>query len=80
MSHSLLSIEKHPWVFLAQLFNWLICGTGMLLAPILQLAIFALSSALDSEGVPIPAKVDSKSIPDIEILPVGLFPLQFHLF
>ncbi|KXN89709.1 Oxygen-dependent choline dehydrogenase [Leucoagaricus sp. SymC.cos] len=71
MDHSLISIEKRPWVFFTHLFYWLVWGTGMLLAPVLQLAIFVSSSALDPEGRPVKErKVDQDIIPDIEILPI----------
>lgn len=68
MNHSLLLLETRPWIFFIELFRWLIWGTGMLLAPVVQLAIFASSSALlnpSKEG-----KGDGNTIPDIEILPV----------
>ncbi|KAJ3570890.1 hypothetical protein NP233_g4110 [Leucocoprinus birnbaumii] len=72
MSHSLVSLETRPWIFIIELFKWLIWGTGMLLAPVLQLAVFASSSQLDPEGRPILAKQNSiDEIPDIEIMPMA---------
>ncbi|KAF9448446.1 GMC oxidoreductase [Macrolepiota fuliginosa MF-IS2] len=72
MSQSLVSLQKRPWVFLIELIYWLIWGTGMLLAPVLQLAIFASSPLLDIQGNPIPEKMaESKDIPDIEIMPMA---------
>lgn len=74
MSHSLVALQKRPWIFFLELIYWLIWGTGMLLAPVLQLAIFASSSLLDKQGYPIQEKMaDSQDIPDIEIMPVS-FP------
>lgn len=75
MGESLLSIEKQPWVFFIELFKWFIWGTGMLLAPVLQLAIFVFSSQLDDKGYPIPNKeLNHKDVPDIEIMPVSQGP------
>ncbi|KXN89708.1 L-sorbose 1-dehydrogenase [Leucoagaricus sp. SymC.cos] len=72
MSHSLVSLEKRPWVFLIELFKWLVWGTGMLLAPVLQLAIFASSSSLDHSGRPLQKNdLDSDELPDIEIMPMA---------
>ncbi|KAF5348763.1 hypothetical protein D9756_009729 [Leucocoprinus leucothites] len=72
MSHSLVSLETRPWIFLVELIKWLIWGTGMLLAPVLQLAVFASSSLLDDEGRPIPGKQgNSDEIPDVEIMPMA---------
>lgn len=69
-----MALEKRPWVFLIELFRYLLFGTGMLLAPVVQLAIFASSLLLDARGMPITK--DNKSaerdtLPDLEILPVS---------
>lgn len=79
MSHSLVSLQKRPWIFFIELFRWLIWGTGMLLAPVLQLAIFASSTLLDTQGYPIQGKeLDPKAIPDVEIMPVSPSHLAIH--
>ena len=68
-------LEKRPWVFLIELFRYLLFGTGLLLAPVCQLAIFACSFLLDARGMPIKGKsVNRDALPDIEILPVSLPP------
>lgn len=74
MGDSLLAIEKRPWVFLIELFRYLLFGTGMLLAPVLQLAIFASSLLLDARGMPIvnEKSAERDTLPDLEILPVSL--------
>jgi choline dehydrogenase len=75
MSHSLLVLEKRPWVFLIELFKYLLFGTGMLLAPVLQLAIFTSSKFLDGRGEP--SKTDKArrdELPDLEIMPVSTVP------
>ena len=72
MGDSLLSLEKRPWVFFIELFKYLLWGTGLLLAPVLQLAIFTHSKLLDERGVPSkPEKAFDEPLPDIEIMPVS---------
>ncbi len=81
MSDSLLSLEKRPWVFFIELIRYLIWGTGLLLVPVLQLAVFTHSRLLDSTGTPSKLeKASSETLPDIEIMPVCV-PLShiFHL-
>lgn len=71
MQDSLVSLQARPWRFFVELFRYLIWGTGLLLAPVVQLAIFSNSNLLDETGTP--AKLDkvfTESLPDIEILPV----------
>ena len=72
MEDSLLVLEKRPWVFLIELFRYLLFGTGLLLAPVVQLAIFASSLLLDARGRPIINEESSArdTLPDLEILPV----------
>ena len=67
-------LEKRPWTFLIELFRYLLFGTGMLLAPVLQLAIFASSLLLDARGMPIvnEKSAERDTLPDLEILPVSL--------
>lgn len=74
MDHSLVSVEKSPWLFLTHLFYWLIWGTGMFLAPVLQLAVFFSSSMLNSEGLPTETKpLDPDTLPDIELIPMAYY-------
>ena len=74
MGDSLVVLEKRPWVFLIELFRYLLFGTGMLLAPVLELAIFASSLLLDARGMPITndKSAERDTLPDLEILPVSL--------
>ncbi|KAH7918641.1 alcohol oxidase [Leucogyrophana mollusca] len=72
MAHSLLALERRPWIFILELFRYLILGKGMLLAPVLQLAIFASTTLLGQRGEPSEKqRVDSDTIPDIEIMPMS---------
>ncbi|KAI0321514.1 alcohol oxidase [Amylostereum chailletii] len=72
MKESLLALEKRPWVFIIELFRYLLFGTGLLLAPVLQMAIFTSSAFLDSNGLPTQMeKVDDKTLPDVEIMPMA---------
>ncbi|KAJ3780366.1 alcohol oxidase [Lentinula aff. detonsa] len=72
MSHSLLSLQKRPWRFFIELFKYLLFGTGMLLAPVLQMALFASSTLLDSGGLPkSPVENKPNVLPDIEIMPMA---------
>lgn len=71
MSESLLVLERRPWVFFIELFKYIIFGTGLLLAPVVQLVIFASTLLLDDRGLPSTSKViDENTVPDIEIMPV----------
>lgn len=69
MAHSLVALEKRPWIFFIELFRYLFYGTGMLLAPVLQLAIFASTLLLDHQGLP--QKGNADVLPDIEIMPMA---------
>ncbi|EJF56945.1 alcohol oxidase [Dichomitus squalens LYAD-421 SS1] len=72
MSDSLLSIEKRPWVFFLELIRYLLWGTGLLLVPVLQLAIFTHSKLLDNRGIPSKTeKAFDEKLPDIEIMPMA---------
>jgi hypothetical protein len=74
MAHSLVVIEKRPWVFFIELFRYLFFGTGMLLAPVMQLAIFVSTLLLGSEGLPQKGQaIDKDILPDIEIMPASVF-------
>ena len=72
MGDSLVALERRPWLFLIELFRYLLFGTGMLLAPVVQLAIFASSLLLDARGMPIKnMAAERDTLPDLEILPVS---------
>jgi len=59
-------------MFFIELFRYLFYGTGMLLAPVLQLAIFASTLLLDQQGLPQKGqKKDEDVLPDIEIMTVS---------
>lgn len=73
MRHSLLCLEKRPWIFIIELIRYLFWGTGLLLALVLQTAIFAVTSHLDDRGRPIKNKpLEKDTLSDIEIMPVRL--------
>lgn len=72
MKDSFVSLEKRIWVFFVEFFRYLLFGTGMLLAPVVQLAIFTSSHFLDARGVPSKTRLaEPHSVPDIEIMPVS---------
>ncbi|KAF8552441.1 alcohol oxidase [Imleria badia] len=72
MRHSLLCLEKRPWIFVFELIRYLFWGTGLLLALVLQTAIFAATSHLDDGGRPIKNKaLEKDTLPDIEIMPMA---------
>ncbi|THH13247.1 hypothetical protein EW146_g6943 [Bondarzewia mesenterica] len=72
MKESLVSLERWPWVFLIELIRYLRFGTGLLLAPVIQLAIFTSSSFLDATGMPSQTRrAEPNSLPDIEIEPMA---------
>ncbi|KAH9895792.1 alcohol oxidase [Cubamyces lactineus] len=72
MWDSLLSLEKRPWRFIIELVRYLIWGTGLLLVPVLQLAIFTHSKLLDARGLPTKTeKAFDEKLPDIEIMPMA---------
>ncbi|KIJ33856.1 GMC oxidoreductase [Sphaerobolus stellatus SS14] len=74
MGESLLAIEKRPWVFIIELFRYLLFGTGLLLAPVLQLAIFASSLLLNEKGMPSKIEIAGpETLPDVEIMPMAYF-------
>lgn len=67
-----MALQRRPWVFLIELVRYLLFGTGMLLAPVVQLAIFASSLLLDARGMPIEdMSAEKDTLPDLEILPVS---------
>lgn len=76
MGDSLTALQMRPWVFLIELIRYLLFGTGMLLAPIVQLAIFASSLLLDGRGMPVKdTSANEDTLPDLEILPVSYYRL-----
>lgn len=70
MTHSLVSLQKRPWIFIIELFKYLLFRTGMLLAPVVQIVVFASSLLLNEKGLPESADIPSNTLPDIEIMPV----------
>ncbi|KIK55976.1 hypothetical protein GYMLUDRAFT_263894 [Collybiopsis luxurians FD-317 M1] len=71
MSHSLVCLQKRPWVFFVEVFKYLFFGTGMLLAPVVQIVVFASSLLLSEEGMPKQTDVKKDTLPDIEIMPMA---------
>ncbi|KAG7096006.1 hypothetical protein E1B28_006688 [Marasmius oreades] len=72
MRHSLVCLQRRPWIFIIELIRYLIWGTGLLLVPVLQTAIFASTSHLDSRGAPIKTKLPERdTLPDVEIMPMA---------
>jgi len=72
LHESLLRIRHQPLYFIVQFFQYLLFGTGALLAPVVQMAIFACTALLDVRGVPSNEKPpDMNMIPDIEIMPLA---------
>lgn len=73
MKDSLVSLQRRPYIFLIEFFRYLLFGTGMLLAPVLQLAVFASSLLLDERGQPSRTELAKPdTLPDIEIMPVSV--------
>ncbi|GJJ10620.1 hypothetical protein Clacol_004847 [Clathrus columnatus] len=77
MWDSLTQIELRPWVILKHLFLYLFFGTGIFLAPVLELAIFLQSRLLDETYRLGPFKREDldaslpENRPDIEIMPIS---------
>ncbi|KAI0739507.1 alcohol oxidase [Daedaleopsis nitida] len=72
MRDSLLSLQTRPWVFFIEFIRYLLYGTGLLLVPVLQLAIFTHSKLLDEKGAPTKTeKAFEEKLPDIEIMPMA---------
>ncbi|KAL4068905.1 GMC oxidoreductase [Scleroderma yunnanense] len=69
---SLLRIRHQPLYFIMQFIEYLLYGTGVLLAPVVQMGIFACTALLDVRGVPSTEKhPDKHTVPDIEIMPLA---------
>lgn len=67
-----MRIRHQPLYFIVQFFQYLLFGTGALLAPVVQMAIFACTALLDVHGVPSNEKPpDVNTVPDIEIMPLA---------
>lgn len=71
MQDSLLALRTQPLKFIIELLKYLIWGTGWLLGPVLQLAIFCHTKMLDDTGRPTRIEKVSETLPDIEIMPVS---------
>lgn len=69
---SLLRIQHQLLYLILQILQYLFFGTGALLAPVLQMAIFVSTTLLDERGVPSKQKApDHTTIPDIEVMPLA---------
>jgi len=67
-----MRVSRQPLYFIVEFFRYLLFGTGALLAPVVQMAIFASTALLDIHGVPLKERQpDRDTVPDIEILPVA---------
>ncbi|KAF9067311.1 alcohol oxidase [Rhodocollybia butyracea] len=71
MAHSFVSLQRRPWIFIIELFKYLFFGTGMLLAPVVQIVLFASSLLLDEKGLPKSTEIRQDILPDIEIMPMA---------
>lgn len=72
---SIYVLQARPWIFLKELFIYLIWGTGLLMLPLTPLAIFMNSRLLNEQGVPAKSSevwTETEKLPDFEIMPVCL--------
>ncbi|KIO06770.1 GMC oxidoreductase [Pisolithus tinctorius Marx 270] len=69
---SLLRVNRQPLYFIWEVLRYFLFGTGVLLAPVVQMAIFACTALLDKHGVPLEDKQpEINSVPDVEIMPLA---------
>ncbi|KAL4075465.1 alcohol oxidase [Scleroderma citrinum] len=69
---SIARVSRQPLYFIIEFFRYLLFGTGILLAPVVQMAIFASTAFLDARGVPLQEKQpDHSTVPDLEIMPIA---------
>jgi len=84
MADSLVRLEKRPLTFIREFLEYMMHGTGLLLAPVLELCILAKADRLDADSkVTLPAHSDARdpaNLPDIEIMPVSNVPPQKNTF
>lgn len=75
MKDSIVKLQLQPWIIIKEIILYLLFGTGLLLAPVLELSIFAHSRLLNNkfEQNAAPKERDAslpENLPDIEIMPV----------
>ncbi|KAF8216592.1 alcohol oxidase [Mycena galopus ATCC 62051] len=81
---SLAKIELRPWLFLKELILYVFFGLGLLLSPVLELAVFIQSRLLDEKfRVSAYSEYDLDSSipenrPDIEIMPIAWGDVAKH--
>ncbi|KAI5997355.1 alcohol oxidase [Pisolithus marmoratus] len=69
---SILRTSRQPLYFIWEVLRYFLFGTGVLLAPVVQMAIFACTALLDKHGVPREEKKpEIDSVPDLEIMPLA---------
>ncbi|KIJ63527.1 GMC oxidoreductase [Hydnomerulius pinastri MD-312] len=69
---SLNRVSRQPLYFITEFFRYLLFGTGVLLCPVVQMAIFACTALLDNSGAPIRnEKPKADAVPDMEIMPIA---------
>ncbi|KAF9237123.1 alcohol oxidase [Melanogaster broomeanus] len=69
---SILRASRQPLYFIMEFLRYLLFGTGVLLCPVVQIAIFACTALLDNRGIPVNEENPGQDvIPDIEIMPVA---------
>lgn len=74
---SVIQLQLRPWLILKELLLYILFGTGLLLAPVLELSIFLQSRLFDDKFRTVTAsKADEdaslpQNLPDIEIMPVS---------
>ncbi|KAH7884903.1 alcohol oxidase [Phlebopus sp. FC_14] len=72
LNDSLLRVARQPLFFIVEFFRYVLFGTGVLLAPVVQMAIFACTYLLDDRGVPAKEEEPQQNtIPDAEIMPLA---------
>ncbi|KAH7917272.1 alcohol oxidase [Leucogyrophana mollusca] len=85
LNDSLAKLELRPWIIIKLMFLYLFFGTGLLLAPVLELSIFLQSRLLHSGSRAVvtrsKADVDAAlpgNLPDIEIMPISWADVKKH--
>ena len=68
---SLIVLQEKPLRFALELVRYMLWGTGLLLAPVVQMFIFLHSGVLDAHGTPVREKSPPEPLPDIEVIPVS---------
>ena len=77
LQDSVIQLQLRPWLILKEFLLYILFGTGLLLAPVLELSIFLQSRLFDDKfHTVITSKADEdafspQNVPDIEIMPVS---------